>query len=201
MNSPSEHARIAPLTVDQVHAMLRAGILQEGTPIELIDGQLVYKNRSAAGKEPMTVGELHNLVVKLLAELDAELRTRGCHLQAQGPVSMPPHNEPEPDGAVLRGTPRNYATRLPTAHDAEAIVEVADSSLRYDRTTKLAIYAGAAVAQYVIVNIPDDVVEVYEDPDPQKRKYRTTTILRRGEAVSIRATVGRLDVPVERLLP
>lgn len=78
---------------------------------------------------------------------------------------------------------------------------MADSSLRYDRSVKLAIYAGGAIAQYVIVDIPDDVVEVYEDPDPSERSYRTTAILRRGDSLSVRVAGGRLDVPVARLLP
>ena len=61
--------RVARLTVAQVHAMMKAGILREGEPIELIDGLLVYKDRSTTGQDPMTIGEKHNLVIKLLARL------------------------------------------------------------------------------------------------------------------------------------
>ena len=139
--------RIARLTVEQVEGMLEAGILPEGAPIELIDGVLVYKDRSERGEDPRTIGKRHNLAVQLLAALGPDLRARGCSMQTQGPVRIPPHDEPEPDGAVVRGQPRDYADRLPSATDVHAVIEVSDSSLEYDRTTKLALYARAAIAQ------------------------------------------------------
>jgi Uma2 family endonuclease len=193
--------RIAPLTVDQVRAMMRAGILAEGEPIELIEGQLVYKDRSRHGNDPMTVGERHALVVKLVAKLAAVVSQRNCHLQTQSPLSLPPHSEPEPDGAVIRGAERDYAERLPTASDAESVIEVADSSLQYDRTTKLAIYAGAAIPQYVIVNLRDELLEVHEDPDPAARSYRTTSVVRRGEMLPLRVAEGVVAVQAEEILP
>src|SRR5580704_12759015 len=147
MSQPAEafDQRIARLTVDQVHAMLEAGILRDGEPIELIDGVLVRKDRSDQGGDPLTIGKKHNLVVNLLVRLDRELAPLGCHMQSQGPICLPPRDEPEPDGVVLRGEPRAYSDRLPTARDATAVVEVADSSLPYDRTVKLALYARAGI--------------------------------------------------------
>jgi Uma2 family endonuclease len=201
MSSLAPGSRIAPLTVDQVHAMVRAGILAEGEPIELIDGLLVYKDRSGAGRDPMTVGEKHALVVKLVAKLATIVARHACHVQTQSPVSLPPHSEPEPDGAVIRGAERDYTGRLPTAGDAESVIEVADSSLQYDRTTKLAIYAGAAIAQYVIVNLRDDLLEVHEDPDSPTRCYRAASVLRRGELLRLRVVGGVVEIPVDELLP
>lgn len=75
--------RLARLTVDQIHAMLKAGILRDGEPIELIDGVLVYKDRSDHGADPITIGKRHNLAVKLLARLDPDLAALGCHMQIQ----------------------------------------------------------------------------------------------------------------------
>ena len=120
--------RVAPLTVVQVHSMVSAGILREGEPLELIDGVLVYKDRSDYEEDPMTVGKRQNLVVKLLARLDAELAQLGRHMQTQGPLSIPPHDEPEPDGVVLRGEPRDYADRL-TARFAEKTTRRAGESI------------------------------------------------------------------------
>ena len=68
--------RVARLTVGQVRAMVEAGILREGEPIELVGGVLVHKDRSAAGDDPMTIGKRHNLVVQLLARLNADLAGR-----------------------------------------------------------------------------------------------------------------------------
>lgn len=160
MDTGAALQRVARLTVEQVHAMLEAGIVREGEPIELIDGLLLHKDRSAKGEDPMTIGRRHNLVVKLLGRLDAELTAQGCHMQTQGPVSIPPHDEPEPDGAVLHGEPRDYTDRLPEARDVASVIEVADASLPYDRTRKLALNARAGIPQYVIVNLQDDVVEI-----------------------------------------
>jgi hypothetical protein len=200
--SPEVERRIARLTVDQVQGMLEAGILVEGAPIELIDGVLVYKDRSGYGEDPMTIGKKHNLGVKLLARLDPELSKLRCHMQTQGPVRVPPHDEPEPDGAVVRGDPREYTDRIPTAADVLAVIEVADSSLEYDRTTKLALYARAAIRQYVIVNLRHGCVELHERPSPDEARYEAMTVLRSGAKLVLRLDgVEQLELDVAHVLP
>ena len=193
--------RVARLTVGQVHAMLVAGILREGEPVELIDGVLVYKDRSDHGEDPMTIGRRHNLAVKLLARLDPELVLRGCHMQTQGPLSLPPHDEPEPDGVILRGNPRDYAGRLPGATDATSVIEVADSSLEYDRNQKLALYARAGISQYLIVNLRESLVEVHEDPIPNEERFTRHRVCRAGDRVALRVTDGALEIEAARILP
>lgn len=182
--------------------MLEAGILSEGAPIELIDGVLVHKDRSDWGEDPMTIGKKHNLGVQLLGELDKELTALGCYVQTQGPIRIPPHDEPEPDGAVVRGTRRDYADRLPSAADVHAVIEVADSSLQYDRTTKLALYARAGIAQYVIVDLRHGCVEIHERPDLEQARYESTTVVRAGDKVALRTGDStRLDVDATSILP
>ena len=66
--------------------MIKAGIVHEGAPIELIDGVLIHKDRSASGEDPMSIGKEHSLVVSLLGELDADLAQRGCHMRTQNPL-------------------------------------------------------------------------------------------------------------------
>ena len=95
--------RLVPLTVDQYHRMIEAGILPEGEPIELIDGLLVRKDRSAAGAGPMTVGHAHRLVVTRILNLGARLHPFNCHVYSQNPITLPPRQEPEPDGAGSGG--------------------------------------------------------------------------------------------------
>jgi Uma2 family endonuclease len=194
--------RIAPLTVEQVHAMIDAGILEDGAPIELIEGQLVYKDRSAWGEAPMTVGKKHNLIIKLLMALDPELKAYDCHMQVQGPVTLSAHSEPEPDGAVVRGAPRDYADRLPRAEDVFAMIEVSDSSLRYDRSKKLALYARAGIAQYVIVNIVDACAEVHEQPIVADARYASVVVVRAGEPLALRVSeASRVTIDCARILP
>lgn len=191
-----------PLTVEQYHRMIEQGILPEGEPIELLDGHLVRKDRSAAGDDPMTVGPDHVLVVKRLARLSRKLERLGCHMQTQQPVSLPPYDEPEPDAAVVLGSEEDYIGRLPVAADVPCVIEVADSSLRRDRTTKLRIYAHSGIGTYVIVNLFDRVVEVYSEPLAGKGRYRRCVTLAAGQSLELPATRGkRLAVPVRGLLP
>lgn len=194
--------RLAKLTVEQVHAMLQCGILGEHEPLELIDGLLVYKDRSDCGEDPLTIGKKHNLVIKLLMRLDSDLSARGCHMQTQGPLSLPPRDEPEPDGCILKGQPRDYSERLPTAGDVTCVIEVADSSLENDRETKLRLYARNGIAQYVIVNLRDEILEVYEEPSVENQRYGRAVKLGRGDAVHFHtASAGELRVQVADVLP
>ena len=181
--------------------MIKAGIVHEGAPIELIDGVLVHKDRSASGEDPMSIGKEHRLVVSLLAELDPELARRGCHIQTQNPVSLPPYDEPEPDGAILRGRPRAYTDRVPGGGDVGSVIEVADSSLAYDRKTKLALYARAGIAQYVIVNLNGRCIEIYEQPHSDG-SYQEIIVRRTGESVGLRLPEGeRFEILADRILP
>lgn len=192
--------RVARLTADQVHAMLDAGILRDAEGLELIRGLLVYKDRAASGGDPMTIGELHNLVIKLLNRLDPELVTLGSHMQTQGPVRLSETDEPEPDGAVIRGEPRDYARRIPGAADVLAVIEVADSSLEYDRSDKAALYAGAGILQYVIVNLREGEIEVHESPTGGGYKVHRTVSA--GGVLELRASPSAtLSVAASRLLP
>jgi hypothetical protein len=194
-------ARIARLTVDQVHAMIKAGIVHEGAAIELIDGVLVHKDRSASGEDPVSIGKDHRLVVSLLGELDADLAQRGSHMQTQNPLSLSPYDEPEPDGAILRGRPRAYTDRVPGAADVGSVIEVADSSLAYDRKTKLALYARAGIAQHIVVNLSGRCIELYEQPRSDG-SYQQIVVRRAGETVGLRLPDGeRFEILADRILP
>ena len=191
-------AEIAPLTVEQYHRMLEAGILEDGEPVELLDGLLVQKIRG----EAMTVSPRHSLAIGLLTRLAPQLEGLGCHLRIQGPMTIEPRHEPEPDGLVVVGAIEDYADRHPGPSDVTCAIEVADSSLRRDRTWKQRIYAGASVAQYLVVNLIDRQVEVYEEPDSGAGRYRERADLKAGEEVPLLLAGGeRLAVPVESLLP
>ncbi len=151
-------------TVATYHAMIANGGILEGEPFELLDGQIVRKIRSTNGKDLMTVGVEHALIVMRLAKLSSAFEARGCHLRSQQPVTLPPHDEPEPDAAIVRGSLEDYADRHPGAADVLCVIEVADSSLSRDRGYKLQLYAGAGIPMYVIVNLIERVVEIYKTP-------------------------------------
>ena len=178
---------LAILTVDQYHQMLQAGILADGEPIELLDGLLVIKDR---GPE-MTLSPQHRFTVSLLMRLAGRIEALGAYLELQGPVTIAPKNEPEPDGMIVRGRLEDYADHHPKPEDVSCVIEVAESSLQRDRTTKLRIYASAGIPQYLILNLTDRQIEVHEDPLPSAGRYRTVRVLLNDEQVSLNLPDGQ----------
>ena len=197
-----EPSRYVPLTVDAYHEMRRAGIIEESTRFELLHGVIVPKDRSAAGEDPMTISKHHAWAVTQIGFLGPKLRRYGCHMRTQQPVSLPPFDEPEPDGSIVRGTADDYLERHPGATDILCLMEVADSSLRLDRGTKLAIYAKSGIPLYVLINLPDRVIEVYRDPVKAGERYATVVTLHLGDKLELPTASGKpLVVSVRSLLP
>lgn len=98
-------ATLLPWTVEPCQWAIRSGYLEEDPTYELLDGWIVCKDRSAAGEDPMTSRDRHRMAVIRLARLAPPFDVHGCFLQSQQPVTLPPHHEPEPDAAIIRGQP------------------------------------------------------------------------------------------------
>lgn len=195
-------AQVVPLSIHQYHRMLESGILAEGESIELLDGFLVRKDRSATGGAPMTVGPKHRLVVDKLMRYAVKLEREDCHVQIQAPLTLPPDQEPEPDACIVRGRPADYADRHPGPADVYCAIEVAESSLHRDRTTKQRIYARAGVPQYLIINLLERVIEAHEDPQPESGRYGLMRVLRIGDVAAVFVGTGtRVEVDVADWLP
>ena len=190
------------LSVAQYHQMMEGGILEEGSPIELLDGRLVFKDRSALGDDPMTLGDEHMWVVDTLLELNSRLKRLGCYLRAQQAVTLPPFSEPEPDGAIVVGDKDRYLRRRPQAADVLCVIEVADSSLARDRSTKLRIYADSGVPVYVIINLQDRVIELYRSPLKGRGRFGDVTTLTVKDKITFPTPKGKgLTITVSKLLP
>ncbi len=190
------------LTVDQYEFLIEQGRLPENPATELIGGQIVYKDRSHAGEDPMSIGTLHAWVITRLGRLENDLTGAGTIIRCQLPVAIPPDHEPEPDGAIVRGTEADFLRAHPRPADVLCVFEAADSSLEHDRTVKLAAYAAAGLAVYVIVNIPDRVLERYADPRPTDGAYGTVETVGPGGVLRLPIGDGRLlDVAADRLIP
>jgi len=192
---------ILPLTIEQYLRMIDQKIIPENAATELLRGVVVRKNRSSPGEDPMAHGPRHRMVVSLLTYLTTKINRPGQYLQIQLPVACPPDGAPEPDGSIVRGSPRDYADRMPGPGDVTCVIEAAHSSLDRDREDKLPIYAAAGMPQYVIINLSNDTVEVYTDPDPAGEQYRTKTTHSRGDTLALQLPEGVLDVPVADVLP
>ncbi|HYF50958.1 MAG TPA: Uma2 family endonuclease [Planctomycetota bacterium] len=193
---------LVALTIEQYHRMSETGIIPSGTPIELIEGLLVWKNRSARGENFMTIGNYHRICVRLLMDLTAKLNECDCDLFLQAPLQMPDRHEPEPDGYIVKGSMKSYLSGHPRAEDAWSVIEVSDSSLETDRHEKLQLYARAGIPQYIIVNIAEMQIEVYEQPVRAERRYAHSVTRKPGENVSfLVGSEKRLEVPAQSILP
>lgn len=133
----------------------------------------------------MTVGHQHALVVTKLAALGPRLARLGCHIRTQQPITLAPYSEPEPDAAIVSGSPDDYADRHPRGGDVLCAVEVADSSLEIDRTIKLAIYARAAIPAYLIVNLVEHVFELHTKPIRRSARYGDRRVVSANAAIEI----------------
>lgn len=192
----SPPTELVTLTVEQYHRMLAAGVLDDGEPIELLDGVLVPKDRG----DGTTMNPQHRLAMSRLMRLGPQVEALGGHLQLQSPLTLEPHQEPEPDGMLVRGRPERYSDRHPGAADVGCVIEVSSSSLERDRTTKQRIYAEAGIAQYVIVNLVDQRVEVYEEPKPDAGHYGVVRLATGEEGVRLRLGEAGVDVRASELL-
>lgn len=148
------HDPIWRLSVQQYHAMIQAGILTEDDPVELLEGWLVLK---------MPKSPSHRMVTRLLGKALERLLPADWYVDTQEPITIV-DSEPEPDVVVVRGDTRQYHDRHPGSQDVALVVEVADTTLRRDRTLKKRLYAQAGIPIYWIVNLPERWFEVYTQP-------------------------------------
>lgn len=190
--SPQLLPRLSRLTVAEYDRMAEIGAFAGGEDLELIDGLLVTK---------MVRNNPHIVACKLGWEALQRVAPPGWHVAKEDPIVVSQWSKPEPDLALIRGKTLDYTTRGITTRDAALIVEVADSSLPIDRDVKARLYAAGGAPVYWIVNLVEDVVEVYSDPDPIQGS-RTRRDHRRGDSIPV-IVDGREfgPVAVDDLLP
>lgn len=190
-------------TVDQFHKMIDDGIVMEGQAVELIDGVVMQKNRSAVGEAPTVHGRRHAVAIaRIQRRLQARLENRDCHVRTQLPLTLTSISEPEPDIAVAAGAEARYLDHHPGPNETLVLIEVADSSLDYDRKTKCELYAASGVGCYWIINLVDDEVEVYEAPLPSQRRYARQSTHKLGDCVRLHVSDEvSIDLPVDDLVP
>jgi Uma2 family endonuclease len=193
---------LAPLNVDQYHQMIRDGILHDGEPIELIRGTLVYKDRRDKIGGVMTHGSRHlNTLNKLNAILSKWVAGRTAFLQIQGPITLNNESEPEPDCSLIAGNVDDFKDEVPHATSVLAVFEVANSSLRTDRRTKLRLYAEASIPLYFIVNLKDNLIEVHSEPISNESRYGQRVEYVPGETLEVAiGDIGSLSIIVQELL-
>ena len=143
-------------TREEYHRMGEVGILKRSDRVELIRGEIVTMS---------PIGPRHNAFVSNLMRLLITRFNDRAVVMVQGPVVLADDTEPEPDLAVVRHRAVPYKERHPFSDDALLLIEVAESSLAYDRSTKLRLYAEAGIPEYWVVDCIGQSVEIHRTPE------------------------------------
>jgi Uma2 family endonuclease len=141
----------------------------------------------------MPIGSRHIYKVKKLEQLLETCLTDTAVVFTQSPVQFLNDSEPQPDILVVKPPLERYRERLPQAEDVLLIIEVADSTLAFDRSTKTELYAEMGIPEYWIVNLKKQQLEVNRNPDRDERFYREKLTLGEGKKVSIE-TLGKCEI-------
>ncbi len=177
------------LTVDDVEQMCSAGILTADDRVELIDGELI---------EMPPMGPAHAGIVNRLAKILLLRLGDAAELRVQSSLRLSNHTQPEPDLAVVKPDPRHYLLRHPQPADVLLAIEVADSSLDYDREQKVPLYAAAGVAEVWLVDVGKKQVTIYNAPSSGGYGYSRTVAW--AEEIVATAVQG-LRLTFEEFLP
>jgi len=174
--------------------LIETGIFRPGERIELIDGLLVVA-------EPQS--SLHFTAVRLVERALSRAFGEGWDVRAQGPIALDDASEPEPNVAVVRGETRDYAQAHPV--DPVLVVEVALTSVAFDRGHKSSLYARAGRPEYWILDLVDRALEVRRAPAPSPSApygwdYTSVDVLSTGQSASPLAA-PTTHVAVADLLP
>ena len=176
------NTQVRLLTIDEYHRMIETDIIGEGERVELISGQIF--NMAAKGtRHTVSTTELMGELLILLG--------RRAKIRCQDPITLPNNSEPEPDIVIARLRGDNYVNSHPAPADIILIIEVADSTLNFvgdasrneNRNTKAPLYAAAGISEYWIVNLVDDRLEIYTQPEGSI--YTNTQIILPPRSVSI----------------
>ncbi len=160
-------------TAEEFHRVAELGIFDPDERLELIEGEIIRmspQNPRHAGASDLTETAVRAVF------------PAGFLVRIQKPLALGELSEPEPDIAVVPGGPRAYVNEHPRG--AALVVEIADSSLKYDQERKAALYARAGIPEYWILNLIERILLVHRDPNGQVGRYEAVTRHEEGESVS-----------------
>ena len=173
--------------VDDYYKMIELGILEDYEKAEIIEGELIRK---------MPIGDKHAFVVDTLNRFFVRNVSDDVLVRIQNPIRISDFDEPEPD-IVLADLTKFDGKRHPRPAETLLIVEVSDSTLKYDRDTKLTLYAEAEIPEVWIVNLKNDIIEVHQKPNVGI--YQLTQIYKRGEMVKS-SVLPNIEIEVDKIL-
>jgi Uma2 family endonuclease len=158
-------------SVEEFLKMGELGVFEEDARLELTEGEVI---------EMPPIGPGHATVVDRLNELFVVTYRDAALVRTQNPSIVGPRSLPRPDLALVRRL--DYSTRHPTPEDVLLLVEVSDTTLRYDRERKVPLYARHGIAEVWLVDLAGQIVTAYGDPGD--KGYRSARTYRRGDRLS-----------------
>lgn len=161
------------LSVDEYHRLGAAGVLHEDERIELIEGEMI---------EMAPIGSRHLAKVNRLSRMLSRDVGDGAIVSTQNPLAFPPEDEPLPDIALLKARADDYESAIPSARDVLLVIEVADTTLPYDRDVKIPLYARHGIPEVWLVDVQNQALSIYLDPGP--KGYRRLLTPGRDEIIS-----------------
>ncbi len=177
-------------TVDEYRKMAESGILAEDDRVELIEGEIV---------DVSPIGAAHASLVLRLNRVLVRLTGDHASVAVQNPVELSAESQPQPDLALLKPRADDYASWLPRPPDILLVIEVADSSVAYDRDIKIPLYGRAGIPEAWLIDLSGSgSIEIHRGPTP--RGYRERVRPERGEAIPVPGLAG-VVVAVDDLLP
>lgn len=160
-------------TADQYQKMGEAGIFHPEARLELIEGEILVMS---------PIGLKHAATVNRLATLLVPPLTERAIVSVQNSIRLNDYSEPQPDVVLLQPRTDFYENQIPQPDDVLLLIETADSSLRYDRTMKAPLYAENNIQEFWLVNLPDQILERYSQP--QAKAYTEQQTLTRDQTIS-----------------
>ncbi|MEG4505105.1 Uma2 family endonuclease [Microcoleus sp. F6_B4] len=176
-------------TVKEYHKLGEMGFFHPEERVELIEGNIIKmsaKGTAHTSATRRTASVLHNLLGNQAA------------VYTQDPIALDDSSEPEPDIALVIIDPLDYATHHPTPSEIYLIIEVADSSLAYDREVKAKIYARSGIADYWVLNVNERQLHVFLEP--AENGYCSEVILGESAIVSP-LQFPTVNIPIQQMLP
>lgn len=174
-------------TVDEYYKMIELGMLEDYEKAEIIEGELIQK---------MTIGDRHAAVVNILNRFFSRNLEDYILVSVQNPVRLSDYDEPEPDLA-LADLRKFDGKRHPRPEEVILLVEVSDTTVKYDRDKKLPLYAEAEIPEVWIVNLPAEIIEVHTKPSVGL--YQFVKIYKHGETLESEA-LPNLNLEIDKVL-
>ena len=176
-------------TVKEYHKLGEMGFFHPEERVELLSGNIIKMSAK---------GTAHTSATRRTASVLRDLLGNQAAISTQDPIALDDNSEPEPDIAAVRIEPFDYATHHPTPSEVYLIIEVADSSLTFDREIKAKAYARAGIADYWLLNVNERQLHVFREPT--ENGYQSEVILAETASISP-SEFPAFSIAIQAMLP